>query len=152
VRTGAESEEVYRIDMSESPREQVKADRRPGKRDSIMYVLTVIAVLAVALHLLVFAPASPDDAASTATTTMQSSAISAAEAITIATLTVSPPAPTVVVKSTELTHTAVPAVTGGRDMLVWIVRLGGSTPEGMVSAKVYIAANTGEVLTWVLGG
>ena len=56
----------------------------------------------------------------------------------------------VVVRSTGLVHTDAPGITGGRDMLVWIVKLGGSTETGDVRATVYVDAMTGEVLTWLV--
>lgn len=57
----------------------------------------------------------------------------------------------VLVRSAELVHSAAPGITGGRDMLVWIVKLGGSQATGEVRATVYIDALTGEVLTWLVG-
>ena len=57
----------------------------------------------------------------------------------------------VVLRSAELVHSAAPGITGGRDMLVWIVKLGGSQATGEVRATVYIDALTGEVLTWLVG-
>lgn len=139
-----------------------------------MWVITFLAILGITLHLVLVDPVTPGAGSSEPTTSagVQAEAISALEAIAIAKETIgtgddvavipttAPPEPTtlpasptgVVVKSTELTHVDAPAVTGGRNELVWIVRLGGSTHEGIVSAKVYIAAHTGEVLTWVLGG
>ncbi len=139
-----------------------------------MWAITFLAVLGITLHLVLVDPAAPGAGALEPTTngTVQAEAISALEAIAIAKETIgtdddaavipttAAPAPVtstapptgVVVKSTELTLVDAPAVTGGRDQLVWIVRLGGSTDEGIVSAKVYIAAHTGEVLTWVLEG
>ena len=50
-----------------------------------------------------------------------------------------------------MVHGTAPGITGGKDMLVWIVKLGGSTPTGLVRAIVYIDAITGEVLDWVVG-
>ena len=57
----------------------------------------------------------------------------------------------VLVVSAELTHTDAPGITGGRDMLVWIVKLGGSTATGGVSATVYVDALTGKTITWLVG-
>ncbi len=54
----------------------------------------------------------------------------------------------VVVESAVLTHTSAPGITGGKDLLVWIVKLGGSTSTGLISATVYVDAKTGAVLTW----
>ena len=56
----------------------------------------------------------------------------------------------VLVRSAELVHSDAPGITGGRDMLVWIVKLGGSQPTGEVRATVYVDALTGEVLTWLV--
>lgn len=42
----------------------------------------------------------------------------------------------VVVESAVLTHTSAPGITGGKDLLVWIVKLGGSTSTGLISATV----------------
>ena len=66
----------------------------------------------------------------------------------IPTTTVSPG---VVVKSAELVHTDAPGITGGKDLLVWIVTLGGTNPGGVVSATIYIDALTGKVLTELSG-
>ena len=52
----------------------------------------------------------------------------------------------IVVTSTELVHTSAPGVTGGKDMLVWIVKLGGYDRSGKVHATVYIDGVTGDVL------
>ncbi len=57
----------------------------------------------------------------------------------------------VVLRSAELVHTAAPGITGGREMLVWIVKLGGSQPTGEVRATVYIDAITSEVLVDIVG-
>ena len=51
----------------------------------------------------------------------------------------------------ELFHCDAPAITGGEDMMVWTVHLGGATSEGIASARVYIDAATGEVLVYWLG-
>lgn len=65
-----------------------------------------------------------------------------------ATTTTLPPG--VVVRSAELVHYDAPGITGGRDMLVWIVKLGGGTATGEVRATVYVDAISGEVLTWLV--
>ena len=51
-----------------------------------------------------------------------------------------------VVTSAEMVHSDAPAITGGKAMLVWIVKLGGYTRSGVVHATVYIDAATGNVL------
>ena len=56
----------------------------------------------------------------------------------------------IVVTNAEVVHSDAPAVTGGKDMLVWIVKLGGYSRSGVVHATVYIDAVTGNVLV-VLG-
>ncbi len=55
-------------------------------------------------------------------------------------------------KSAALVHTDAPGITGGREMLVWIVELGGMTERGESTATVYLDATTGEVLTWTTAG
>lgn len=57
----------------------------------------------------------------------------------------------IVVESAELIHTDAHGITGGRDMLVWNVKLGGSNDRGLVGVRVYIDAKTGEVLTQLMG-
>lgn len=52
----------------------------------------------------------------------------------------------IVVTSAEVVHSDAPAVTGGKDMLVWIVKLGGYTRSGVPNVTVYIDAATGKVL------
>ena len=52
----------------------------------------------------------------------------------------------VTVRSAELVETNAPAVTNGREMLVWIVKLGGTHPMGEIRATIYIDATAGEVL------
>lgn len=65
--------------------------------------------------------------------------------------TASTKAPTgVLVRSAELIQTSAPGITDGRDMLVWVVKLGGDTAKGEIRATVYISAETGEVLTWLI--
>lgn len=55
-------------------------------------------------------------------------------------------------QSAALVHTDAPGITGGREMLVWIVKLGGMTERGEATATVYVDAITGEVLTWTTAG
>ncbi len=50
-------------------------------------------------------------------------------------------------RSAELVDTDAPAITGGRQMLFWIVKLGGTHPRGQIRATIYIDAATGEILT-----
>ncbi|MBN1322025.1 MAG: PepSY domain-containing protein [Thermoleophilia bacterium] len=57
----------------------------------------------------------------------------------------------IVVESAELIHTDAPGITGGEDMLVWNVKLGGSNDRGLVGVRVYIDAKTGRVLTHLIG-
>lgn len=57
----------------------------------------------------------------------------------------------VVVRSAVLEKTDAEGITGGRAMLVWVVRLGGSTAEGVISTTVFIDSESGEVLTGWLG-
>ena len=65
--------------------------------------------------------------------------------------TISTACPGIVVTSAELEKTDAEGITGGRTRLVWIVRLGGSTAEGVISTTVFIDAETGEVLTGWMG-
>ena len=58
----------------------------------------------------------------------------------------------VVVRSVALVHTDAPGITGGREMLVWVVKLGEMTERGEMIATVYVDALTGEVLTWTTAG
>ncbi len=51
-----------------------------------------------------------------------------------------------VVASAELVHSDAPGITGGKDMLVWIVKLTGYTRSGYAHPTVYIDAVTGKVL------
>jgi hypothetical protein len=51
-----------------------------------------------------------------------------------------------VLRSAELVHSDAPGITGGKDMLVWIVKLGGYTRSGYAHPTVYIDAVTGKVL------
>lgn len=55
-------------------------------------------------------------------------------------------------QSAALVHTDAPGITGGREMLVWIVKLGGMTERGEATATVYLDAVTGKVLTWTTAG
>ncbi len=57
----------------------------------------------------------------------------------------------VVVDDAELIRCDAPGITGGEDMMVWTIHLGGSTSEGVVSARVYVDATTGELLVYWLG-
>mgnify|MGYP000850631334 CR=1 FL=1 len=57
----------------------------------------------------------------------------------------------VVVDDADLIHCDAPGITGGEDMMVWTIHLGGSTSEGVVNARVYVDAETGELLTYWLG-
>ena len=49
--------------------------------------------------------------------------------------------------SAELIHSDAPGSTGGKDMLVWVLKLGGYTRRGRLHAVVYIDALTGKVLS-----
>ena len=51
-----------------------------------------------------------------------------------------------VASSVELVHSNAPGITGGKDMLVWIVKLTGYTRSGYAHPTVYIDAVTGKVL------
>jgi hypothetical protein len=51
-----------------------------------------------------------------------------------------------VVASAELVHSDAPGITGGKDMLIWIVKLSGYTRSGYAHPTVYIDAVTGKVL------
>ncbi len=53
----------------------------------------------------------------------------------------------VTVRSAELVETDAPAITNGQQMLVWIVKLGGTHPRGEIRATIYIDALSGEILT-----
>jgi hypothetical protein len=51
-----------------------------------------------------------------------------------------------VLQSAELVHSDAPGITGGKDMLIWIVKLGGYTQSGYAHPTIYIDAVAGEVL------
>ena len=51
-----------------------------------------------------------------------------------------------VLRSAELVHSDAPGITGGKEMLVWIVKLDGYTPSGYAHLTIYIDAATGKVL------
>ena len=53
----------------------------------------------------------------------------------------------ITVTSAELIHSDAPGITGGKAMLVWVVKLGGYTRSGHLHAVVYIDALTGKVLS-----
>ncbi len=53
----------------------------------------------------------------------------------------------VTVRSAELVETDAPAITNGRRLLVWVVKLGGTHPKGEIRATIYLDATTGEILT-----
>ncbi|MBN1632412.1 MAG: hypothetical protein JW990_21855 [Thermoleophilia bacterium] len=57
----------------------------------------------------------------------------------------------IVVDDVELMRCDAPGITGGKDMMVWTVHLGGATSGGIASARVYIDAATGDVLVYWLG-
>jgi hypothetical protein len=59
--------------------------------------------------------------------------------------------PGIVVDEAELMRCDAPGITGGKDMMVWAIHLGGATTEGIASARVYIDAETGRVLVYWLG-
>lgn len=52
-----------------------------------------------------------------------------------------------VVTGAEVVHSDASAITGGKDMLVWIVKLGGYTRSGVPNITVYIDSATEKVLT-----
>lgn len=54
--------------------------------------------------------------------------------------------------SATLSHTDAPGITGGRELLVWVVTIEGLTDRGTATATVYLDATTGEVLTWTTAG
>jgi hypothetical protein len=53
----------------------------------------------------------------------------------------------ITVTSAELIHSDAPGITGGKAMLVWVVKLGGYTRSGHLHAQVYVDALTGKVLS-----
>jgi hypothetical protein len=61
-------------------------------------------------------------------------------------VTTTGPAQGLVLKSAELVHTNAPGVTGGKDMLVWIVKMEGWMPAGYAHPEIFIDAVTGNVL------
>ena len=58
-----------------------------------------------------------------------------------------PAGSTISVANATLIHTDAAGLTGGKDMLVWIVKLTEHTPSGNASASVYVDAAAGKVLT-----
>jgi hypothetical protein len=56
------------------------------------------------------------------------------------------------IQGATLVHTDASGITGGREMLVWVVSLGGATERGEATATVYLDATSGEVLTWTTAG
>jgi hypothetical protein len=55
-------------------------------------------------------------------------------------------------QSAALVHTDAPGITGGREMLVWVLEFGGMTERGEATATVYLDAVTGKVLNWATAG